>query len=158
MPTLDQAISIGKVFAKKLGCSEQDLQCMRSKDISEVQSAADNTWVIPDPFTFTLRLALTWQPCVDGIQVPNQTLHAVQQGKFQKVPIIIGTNTNEGVMFAYQIAGYMDNVEYAAGVAAVFKEYAVRVLKEYPVTVDPLTNVIANFSTLLTDYVFACST
>jgi carboxylesterase type B len=56
-----------------------------------------------DPFNLTLEIVLVWQPVIDGIDVTNQILINIEKGNYNKVPIMIGTNNNEGVMFVYQV-------------------------------------------------------
>jgi len=50
----------------------------------------------------------------------------------------------------------VDNLEYLAGLTALFKTYIGDVLSVYPTTWDPLTDVRDTVSTLLTHYIFSC--
>lgn len=44
---------------------------------------------------------MPWGPAIDGTKVgiPDQPLKLLQEGKFNKVPAIFGTNKNEGSVF-----------------------------------------------------------
>ena len=40
-----------------------------------------------------------WAPTVDGVELTYATQHQVQAGKFNRVPVMLGTNTDEGSTF-----------------------------------------------------------
>lgn len=44
---------------------------------------------------------LDFKPTVDGAQIPNNVIPLLEAGKMHDVPIMIGTNTNEGATFIY---------------------------------------------------------
>eukprot|EP01116_Phalansterium_solitarium_P017213 TRINITY_DN4179_c0_g1_i1.p1 TRINITY_DN4179_c0_g1~~TRINITY_DN4179_c0_g1_i1.p1 ORF type:complete len:460 (-),score=147.59 TRINITY_DN4179_c0_g1_i1:760-2139(-) len=159
---IEYATELGNKVAAKVGCpaslgAQPQLTCLRKVSIETLLAASDSTVAIPNLLSFNLSIALPWMPVVDGVELPLPAFEAFEQGKFQKVPMMLGTNQDEGIMFTYQIEDYFDNVEYAALLLAVFKESGPAVLEMYPPPADPTTNVIDLFSDLLTHYLFACS-
>jgi len=103
-------------------------------------------------------VVLPWMPVIDGTEVPMNVMDAFERGAFAKVPMLLGSNQDEGDMFTYQIDDYFDNLEYSALILALFKESAADVLNMYPPPLDPVTNVIELLSKLVTHYLFSCST
>ena len=41
----------------------------------------------------------TWAPTVDGVELKIATQHQVQAGNFNRVPVMLGTNSDEGSTF-----------------------------------------------------------
>eukprot|EP01114_Cavostelium_apophysatum_P018906 TRINITY_DN5943_c0_g1_i1.p1 TRINITY_DN5943_c0_g1~~TRINITY_DN5943_c0_g1_i1.p1 ORF type:complete len:531 (-),score=98.59 TRINITY_DN5943_c0_g1_i1:27-1619(-) len=158
MPTVQQAQEVGKKFAYETGCDYDDTTCMRNVDVDQVVNIGQNVWALPDVFNFSLEIALVWQPVVDGSFITGQIFDSVAAGNYHKVPVMMGSNQDEGIMFAFQVTDYLDDVEYVALITGIYGEDAYDVIEEYPVTDDPLTNIIDPLSSLLTDYLFACST
>jgi len=143
-------------FAKYIGCGAQDLLCMRSKTTAEALNASVQTEVILDElFHFTLEAILPWRPVISA-EIPSQILTAFSSGAWNQVPIIIGANNDEGILFTYESFNFLDNAEYVAAITAIFKESALDVLEVYPTTWDPLKDVRGPISDLLTHYLFAC--
>jgi len=85
-------------FAGYLNCDVSDLDCLRSASTADVVAASDKTQGFPDIFNITLDIALTWTPTVDGIELGEQPIAALQSGNFNNMPFLIGTNTNEGLL------------------------------------------------------------
>jgi len=130
---------------------------MRAKSTDEALHASVVTDVILDDLLqFTLEVLLPWRPVLNGNEIPTQVLTAFSTGNWNKVPIIIGSNNDEGVLFAYQSFHFLDDVEYVGALTAIFKEDVIDVLYEYPTTWNPLTDVRGPISELLTHYLFAC--
>jgi len=42
---------------------------------------------------------LTWGPVVDGVEILDDPRTLAAQGKFNKVPVLLGTNMDEGTLF-----------------------------------------------------------
>lgn len=110
--------------------------------------------MFPNPFELTLDILLTWQPTIDGVEIPDQILKVVNNGSYTKVPIMLGTNHNEGVEFVYPSVDFLDNIEYVLAVLAIFRTSAPKVLEQYPIINNPFTDMRPNFSELITHYIF----
>lgn len=105
-PTPAQAEAQGTRFADVLGCSAsaEVLACLRGKSAHEVLQALP-----PDP-TFLFNFSANWVPTGDGVVLPADPAAAVRGGKFQRVPLIIGENRDEGRLFV----GLAYNVSFGA--------------------------------------------
>jgi len=158
IPTPDQSKTRASSFASYIGCNEDDIACMRQKTTEECLDASDKVNVVAaDPLHFTLQSILPWRPVVDGKEVPMQVLKALESGDFNHVPIILGANNDEGVEFSYEVLSWLDNAEYSALLLAIFKTSAYDVLEKYPAPWDPFEDVHPVLATMLTHYIFACS-
>jgi para-nitrobenzyl esterase len=96
----------GEVFAARLGCdgAEDVLACMRSKSANEVRTAlpADPT------FAFSEGEFGSWFPVMDGNLFTEQMADSFVAGRFNQVPVMVGSNRDEGTMFvmmSHNIAG-----------------------------------------------------
>jgi acetylcholinesterase len=71
-------------LAKSVGCSDSkdSLQCLRDVPYETIA-----------PFGYT---GLEWFHTIDGSLIPRTGQESLMQGKFSKIPIILGTNTDEG--------------------------------------------------------------
>ncbi len=119
----------------------------------------------------SLQFILPWMPTIGTEDVPTQILVAIAEGTWNKVPVMLGTNTNEGTLFVYEALPFMDNILYDAAILALFGHsnyYAVKgvslllrrmllTFKYYPSPFNPITDVRPMFASVLTDWVFACS-
>ena len=96
LQTLEQAEVHGEEIATKLGCDKATAiaKCMRSKTTEQVVDSAPS-----DPLSWA---QLIWDPIADGVLIPSQPAEAIAAGRVSKVPIINGSNRDEGtLMFAY---------------------------------------------------------
>jgi para-nitrobenzyl esterase len=137
LPTLGAMEEQGQRFAEKLGCGEgvrpPSVVCMRSKSVDDVQRALP-----PDPnFAFTAGDWGFWSPNVDGQLLPAQAAEMMSAGRINHVPVLIGSNKDEGTLFvtlAHDLAGmpltaehYADRLRYflptTAAVDAVLQQY-----------------------------------
>lgn len=84
-------------LAIRLGCAGSDsLECLRSKTSLEIQQQNYN---IPYPGAADKPLYM-WNPVIDGDLIQDLTYTAFAEGKFVKVPVIFGDDTNGGTVFA----------------------------------------------------------
>ncbi|KAJ5675840.1 Carboxylesterase type B [Penicillium macrosclerotiorum] len=81
----------------RTGCKSSDdtLACLRGLDISTLQAQNIKT---PFPGAPGNPLYL-YGPTIDGDLIPDYTYRLFHQGKFIKVPVIFGDDTNEGTIF-----------------------------------------------------------
>ncbi|KAK8132655.1 hypothetical protein PG999_000828 [Apiospora kogelbergensis] len=89
-------------FTRRLGCAHgnnwnftSSLACLRSKSAAELQTQNHN---IPYPGASGPPLFM-WNPVVDGDLLRDVTYSSFAQGKFVKVPMLIGDDTNGGTIF-----------------------------------------------------------
>ncbi|KAF4500774.1 cholinesterase precursor [Fusarium agapanthi] len=84
------AVRLGYVGAKK-----DILPCIRSKSPQEIQKINKN---LPN-LGSTTPPQFMWTPSIDGKLVPDVTYRAYEEGKFVKVPLMAGDDTNGGTVF-----------------------------------------------------------
>lgn len=84
-------------LVSRTGCSGRDdtLACLRSLDITTLQNKNIKT---PLPGGTNSPLYL-YSPTIDGDLVQDHTLSLFREGKFIKVPVIFGDDTDEGTIF-----------------------------------------------------------
>ena len=137
----------GDALADAVGCTgPQTLECLRGKSANELVSA------LPIKRGLLLRPGIWWGPVADGIELPTLPLTALRRGAFAKVPLIIGWNRDEGMLFTHalkevsgsELKGFLADVFGAAAAAAVPSRYP----REPPK--DSLAAVV-------TDGIFACN-
>ncbi|KAH8668916.1 Alpha/Beta hydrolase protein [Xylariales sp. PMI_506] len=86
-----------KIFATRLGCvGTNSLACLRSKTSVELQAENYN---IPFPGASSPPLYM-WNPTIDNDIISDYTYNLFANGKFVKVPVIFGDDTNGGTIFA----------------------------------------------------------
>ncbi|KAE8444024.1 hypothetical protein EG329_001153 [Mollisiaceae sp. DMI_Dod_QoI] len=99
-------------YATAAGCGNatDQLTCLRSKDTATLQA-------VNVPTVYPGRTAVPlfyWTPTIDGDFIRDYPYLLIDQGKFVKVPIIVGDDTNEG-------SGFAANASSPADVAAFFQ-------------------------------------
>ena len=75
-----------------LACT--DLPCLMGKSTEEVYNAS-LTIPTPDPNVY----AYAWAPTADGVEINTHPWIALANGDVSDVPIVHGTNSDEGVLF-----------------------------------------------------------
>jgi para-nitrobenzyl esterase len=95
------AMAQGETFAEKLGClgAGDVLACLRGKSTEEVMTA------LPTSADF-LGGKTRWFPVIDGWTVPDTPSSLFASGDFAKVPVILGSNADEGTLF-FKLASTM---------------------------------------------------
>lgn len=157
--TREEAVAKGNAVAQKLGCAPGagQLACLRSKSADEVFSVA------PTIDFDDLRSLKALTPWVDGVVLPAQPKQLLKQGKFNRVPVMIGSNQNEGRLF---IALAFDMHRGAplteAGYQALVKGIAGNDFAASLVTLDYSSKRLGSpnlaAAALVTDSTFSCGT
>ncbi|KAF4870681.1 putative secreted lipase [Colletotrichum siamense] len=86
---------------ENLGCKDEKDQmgCLRGKDIKAIQEANAGS-----PFPGRqLNPHFYWTPCIDGDLIQDYPYAMYDKGKFIKVPVLFGTGSNEGSVFAANV-------------------------------------------------------
>lgn len=89
-PSLAEADQRGATFAGKLGCTSQVAACLRGKTVAEILNAQG---------TVNTDSAAYRQMVLDGTILTEQQAVALAAGRFRKVPVLLGSNANEGNLF-----------------------------------------------------------
>lgn len=82
MPT---NLANGDKFTKNLGCAGKGVDCLRSATVAQVHSASTG---------------IDFNVVVDGMLLPDWPGKLLRNGSFYHVPVIMGSATNEGQLFA----------------------------------------------------------
>ena len=136
-------------YATALGCGNDDgtLACMRAKSASEVLAALPGSAGV-------LSQAERYGFTVDGDALPDTPDARTASGSFNQVPVLLGTNADEGVIFVASLA-IPGDVAYSAYVHGAFPgSKGDAVLAQYPSASYPSAK--AALAALVTDLVFAC--
>lgn len=92
--------AIYEAVIEKAGCKgkpEGSLQCLRNLENDEFAAAANS---VPGIFSYPA-LALSYLPRPDGIVLTDSPEALAKEGKFHKVPVIMGSQEDEGTFFTF---------------------------------------------------------
>ncbi len=148
LPQVGSAEALGARFATAVGCNTaSDVSaCMRAKPAAEVLAAA------PTPVELT-RYGVRYQPNIDGYVLAEAPWVSLLAGRFQRVPVITGTNLDEGTAFTLGV-NIPDEAAYRALVGAVLPDHVDDVIRLYPVAM--YASPKAAYEAFLRDAVFVC--
>jgi para-nitrobenzyl esterase len=138
-----QAEQTGEEVAKALGCPEGPLQveCLRKAPVEAILKVRRKIGIVDDPQVF-----------------PIDPYLAYREGKFNHVPMIIGSNLHEGYFFtagAERGLGHaLTEAEYVTQMKSTFGPDADAVMKLYPAKGAP--SPAAAVGDAITDRRFAC--
>lgn len=95
-------------------------------------------------------------PFVDGTVVPYEPIYAIQSNKLRKVPVMIGTTTEEARIFVYEAWGKpLPLAEYIGILFATYPSHVDEILGMYPYEQSHDTR--DNLTKLGTDFIFTCA-
>lgn len=114
MPTLAEADQTGLAFEKQLG----------------VSSLARMRQVPPEKILRASAPVGEFWPVVDGWVVPGDQYTLYEEGRYNDTPVLIGTNSDEGVIFGPA----QSRRAYVGAVHQRFGPFAARILAAYPAT------------------------
>ena len=147
--TLKQGEDEGQQFAAQLGIdSSGDAAAqLRAKTPDELLAAADKL----SAQTKLVEKGLVWTPVADGYVLPDLPSELWVQGKQHKVPLLIGSNLDEGNAFLSGLT--VSAGQYQTVMHTIFGQFADQALALYPVkdNEDPLPKL----SRMLTEIGFA---
>ncbi|WP_164473536.1 carboxylesterase/lipase family protein [Deinococcus psychrotolerans] len=148
--TLADAQGRNQKYAANLGCKAADLACLRAAPVEKLLNTK-----VPG-----LRPApnLVWSPVYASAVLPLTLRAAFETGQFNRVPVMNGTNHDEGRLFvsvASPDGKPISPVVYWGGTGlTVGAANTVKVLRQYPYRSFG-TPALA-FATMFTDAVFSC--
>jgi para-nitrobenzyl esterase len=126
--TVTKAETTGREIEAKLGCSTAPdvLAAMREKTADEVVKVAFTGY---DPNGGT-----KMRPVIDGWVIPENPWAMFSAGKQQKVPLLIGTNANEGTIFVYPDPKVllMSDQDYREAIKTQYQDHAAEALALFP--------------------------
>ncbi|NUQ72367.1 MAG: carboxylesterase family protein [Polyangiaceae bacterium] len=92
-------------FVTALGCDmaagdAETLACLREKPVDQILLA------LPTSNDLIFGDGANWFPVFDGWNLPDAPAKLIASGSFEKVPVILGSNADEGTLF-FQLGGTM---------------------------------------------------
>jgi para-nitrobenzyl esterase len=158
LPSTAEATAQGDAFAAALGCSDPAslLSCLRSKTRDQVLTAlplAGLTGGLQQLADSPGRVL--WGPVVDGVEIPEQPRTLFRRGLFSRVPLLIGTNDDDGFTFVDRsFPSGLDTLQYERTVQTEFGIDTAAILNQYPAGAYPSPKDA--LARLTTDVEFAC--
>ena len=141
LPTLAQAETTGAAVASGLGCASEDTACLRAASTDAILAQEASA-------------GLSVTTIVDGTTIPESIDTALAAGRFNRVPVLNGSNRDEERLFVPAYAG-LAAADYPAALASVYgPTFALAVAAEYPVGNYKLP--VYALAAALTDQIFAC--
>lgn len=138
----------GLSYAAAAGCPQQNaeaLACLR--DIPAQTVSANSPGASPIGIT-------AWSPVGGTPVIRDPASYAT--GEFNRVPLINGSNAEEGRLFALASLALLQSKEtYIRNLRLQFGDNADRVLAQYPV--ENYDSVPLAYSAVITDFLFACA-
>jgi carboxylesterase type B len=166
-----QALSLE--WARNMSCIDKgnkdmvDLACLGK--VGKRPLIQETTkWPSPDregPDEHNVSEPVYWWPHVDGDNLTDEPLTLIRQGKFKKVPVMMGTMKHEGGFFTaknhvmllrmfYHLKRFQHkNTEKLFRIA--FKDKADQILRYYPLGEDEGKNE-DSYVAMMTDFLFIC--
>eukprot|EP00117_Sycon_ciliatum_P023153 scpid52002/ scgid19763/ Crystal protein len=160
MRSKEDAERMAAIFFKTLGCAADDPQCWQYKPtrfIMEAQAEASKHLV---DLINLLEIFIPWTPTIDGDEVVEEPLFSFQKGNIADIPIIIGTVSEECVMYIYGVSPVkkIPEAEYNLAMDVKFGRHASDVQKMYVYKDTGSGDTRDHIAVLGTDYVFRCPT
>ena len=149
LPTLEAAEVDAQTRMGEIGCpAPTTAACLRGLTVAQILS-------VVNPVTDVGVVS----PVVDGLVLPQQPLHAFNSGRFQRVPVIDGSNHDEYRLFVIlgEVLGappYTPATLASAVLESFGSSLGEQVLAHYPVSNFP--NSDYDYAALVTDSSFAC--
>ncbi|HUT55414.1 MAG TPA: carboxylesterase family protein [bacterium] len=95
--TEDEGYKKGRALAEKLGCAGPDVvSCLREKPMAAFSEKGGND---------LLQGGVSWSPTIDGSFLPELPVKMIEEGRYQKVPVIIGTTRDELRSYTMMVPG-----------------------------------------------------
>jgi carboxylesterase type B len=172
----DGALAIAGAFGNFSGCGQalnlvinatEMEACLRTKDAATILAAQMQAeiYLLAD-LSAILQVVVAWSPTIGTAYLPLRPLEAFQSGNIVDVPYMIGTTSNETVIFVYEVFNtspgqYLNltQVEYELVAALlVGPVFAAESVFLYPFPTPMPTDFKMFSSALLTDGLFLCPT
>ena len=150
--TLKEAETAGERYATAMGCTDPEhmLTCLRALSSSAITAGPTTDVLTPGGVFYQEAGKSVYAPMVDGTVIKEQPEAAFAAGRIAHVPVLHGTNTNEGVLFHAGVFGDVapkDMTEYEAALRMRFGDRAPDVAARYPAM---------NLVPVTTDSIFRC--
>ncbi|ODQ78616.1 hypothetical protein BABINDRAFT_39553 [Babjeviella inositovora NRRL Y-12698] len=116
-------------FANAAGCgtASDKLTCLRGVPYAQIQAASNS---VPGIFSYE-SLQLSYMPRPDGGFIPYNLMQMVADGKYAKVPYIIGDQNDEGTIFGLTTLNVTTEAEVRSYVSNIFPGMSSSLLDQF---------------------------
>jgi len=165
----DQKASFGNKFAQLAKCKIGDMACLRALDVHTAVALGEKAVGgvgenlidrILEGGRVENAFAMQWSPVVDpkGNDLPGLPLQLMAEGKWTPVPVLLGSNQDEGATFVYAGVKFkLPEVLFPLVNDAIFINDGAKVTKFYAQAAKGWHDTRDSLSYVLTDYWFKCS-
>lgn len=162
--TVDEAADFGTSFCSDAGCGDSscNLDCMRKANVTNLVKAwektEDDVWdIVRADWGHLMSAILAFTPTVGTDVLPMGPEDAWKNGDFADVPLMVGTNTNEGSTFIYDaLSSSLAGWEYDLALDVLFGTSLSGDIRAIPRYNDNGSDARDALSYLVTDYWFRC--
>ena len=158
------AVPLSPFELHRLPNSLKTVQLLYSHAIPLSALAASNGSVTPTPLPM-LYPTIPWTPTIDSALLLDAPLASIQAGDWNRVPLVVGTNKDEGTIFIQQLysilPGQLHDPLVASDLPLLLRHVfgndsavVAAVLATYPISAYPSVNNLTE--ALLRDWFFAC--
>jgi len=158
--TVAEAATEAAILEAKLGCSGNDIDCLRAVSADAIVKEQGDT-AIQLLSLMGLHLAgfLVWSPVIDGTFVVENPTVSAEAGEL-KVPTILGTTHDEGILFVNEFAGAFGGKVNAATYTSVLNlifgaDHTPDIIALYGI--NPTGDNMEYLVQIATDYLFGCA-
>jgi para-nitrobenzyl esterase len=133
------AAAVAEAVLDELGIDKQDLKSLTEIPAEKIIEAAGKV-------NQGAGLSMLFQPVVDGDTVPDYPLKAISEGAAKEIPIIIGTNHDEGSFFFRPGSNPMpEQVRNATMMKMAGRELFGEIQDQYPATIEGQAQFMTDF-------------
>ena len=122
--------AVGKSISRKLGCefASDPIKALRSKNAQEILDASEPTLA---GISLEKPKGNIFEPIVDGWVIPGDPSDLFDAGMQHDVPVISGSNADEGSLFVRKIR-YLNEWTYGRIISTAFPDFENEVIGRYP--------------------------
>lgn len=148
---VQSAEEFGVKFVKEAGCdrSSDPIACLRSKAAEDIFKILTGEAGVLNRFDGST----VYGPNVDGYVLKESPIVAIQNNRHNNVPIMIGTNKDEGTIFTVGLS-VDTKAGYRKAVKSLFPGFSKEILKQYPI--QDFGSPRNAFNAIITDITFVC--
>lgn len=155
---LQSGVCVDSVYADRKAAEATGEKLAEGLEIAPGSKALEALRSVPADRILQAAKSLGFEPEIDGWVLPRQPATTFERGGQSRIPVLVGSNTNEKSIFASPMVGGASwrpktAAEYENWVRKKFGSYAEKVLTEYPAESDRDARRV--FEEMDTDYDFA---
>jgi len=154
------AVNFSTDWANMVGCGSVSnrLDCLRSLPTNKLMT---NAFTAKPPSASSTYPVMPWGAAIDGSLLKDNPLTLLQKGQFNRVPLLLGTNENEGSLFVGLLPEFIPGIYFPLTEAET-----ITALHHYfnDSTTDQILQLYASSPTyeslvsmVLRDYFFGCA-